>query len=46
MKREKKMSSDVSNDPFYSDLNVSYLKKVISEIESGKANLEEHNLIE
>ena len=46
MTREKRIPFDVSVDPFYSDSNISYLKKVISEIESGKTELHEHKLIE
>ena len=46
MTREKRIPFEVSVDPFYSDSNVNYLKKVISEIDSGKAVLREHELIE
>ena len=46
MTREKRIPFDVSVDPFYSDANMNYLKKVISEIDSGKSNLQEHELIE
>ena len=46
MRREKRIPFDVSIDPFYSDSNISYLKKVISEIESGKVKLAEHELID
>lgn len=46
MKREKRIPFDVSVDPFYSDENMDYLKKVISEIDSGEAVLQEHDLIE
>jgi hypothetical protein len=45
-KREKRIPFEVSIDPFYSDENISYLKKVTSEIDSGKAVLSEHELIE
>ncbi len=45
MSREKRIPFEVSIDPFYSDSNIAYLKKVIGEIESGKAKLEEHELI-
>ena len=37
---------DVSVDPFYSDANMAYLREVISQIDSGKAILAEHVLIE
>lgn len=33
-------------DPFYSKSNIRYLEKVTSEIDSGKAKLTEHALIE
>ena len=46
MRREKRIPFEVSVDPFYSEENMSYLAKVISEVESGKANLSEHKLIE
>ena len=46
MRREKRIPFEVSIDPFYSDENISYLKKVTSEIDSGKAVLSEHELIE
>ena len=46
MSREKRIPFEVSVDPFYSDANTSYLKQVISEIDSGKATLAEHDLIE
>ena len=42
MIREKRIPFDVSVDPFYSESNMSYLKKIVGEIESGKAVLEEH----
>ena len=46
MRREKRIPFDVSVDPFYSDENMSYLKEIISDIDAGKANLAEHELIE
>ena len=46
MKRERRIPFEVSVDPFYSYENMSYLKKVISEIESGEAVLGKHDLIE
>ena len=46
MRRERRIPFEVSVDPFYSDANMAYLKKVISEIDSGKATLIEHALIE
>ena len=46
MTREKRIPFEVSVDPFYSESNMTYLKKVVDEIESGKAALIEHELIE
>ena len=46
MTREKRIPFEVSVDPFYSESNMNYLKKVINEIDSGKAKLREHELIE
>ena len=46
MTREKRIPFEVSVDPFYSESNMRYLKKVISEIESGKSKPQEHALIE
>jgi len=36
----------VSVDPFYSEENMRYLKKVMSDIDSGRAGFVEHELIE
>ena len=44
--REKRIPFEVSVDPFYSESNMKYLKKVIKDIESGKAKLVEHELME
>lgn len=46
MTREKRIPFDVSVDPFYSESNMTYLKRVVEDIESGKAVLAEHELIE
>ena len=46
MRREKRIPFEVSIDPFYSESNISYLHRVIDEIDSGKAKLAEHNLTE
>ncbi len=46
MRRERRIPFDVSIDPFYSEANMNYLNNVIEEIDSGKAELEEHELIE
>ena len=44
--REKRIPFDVALDPFYSENNICYLEKVVSDIDSGKAKLVEHELIE
>ena len=44
--REKRIPFEISADPFYSESNMAHLRSVISNIESGKAVLEEHRLIE
>ena len=46
MAREKRIPFDVSIDPFYSKSNIKYLESVAKDIKTGKAKLEEHNLIE
>ena len=46
MRREKRIPFEVSIDPFYSDENISYLKKVTSKMDSGKVVFPEHELIE
>lgn len=46
MSREKRIPFEVSVDPFYSDTNMAYLRKVVSEIDAGKAPLAEHDLVE
>ena len=44
--REKRIPFDISIDPFYSENNISYLKKLVKDIASGKKKLTEHDLIE
>ena len=46
MSRERRIPFEVSVDQFYSKSNMDHLAKVISEIESGKATLVEHDLVE
>lgn len=45
-KKEEEEEMDESDRLFYSEPNISYIKKVIKEIEEGKAKLVEHDLIE
>ena len=44
--REKRIPFEVSVDPFYSEKNMKYLEKIITDIETGRANLIEHELLE
>lgn len=44
--REKRIPFDLSLNSFYSDNNIEHLTHVINEIETGKAPLVEHDLIE
>ena len=44
--KEKRIPFEITTDPFYSESNMKYLEKVITDIESGKAKLVEHDLIE
>ena len=44
--REKRIPFEISVDPFYSDANIGRIKKAISDIEAGKSNLNEHEIIE
>lgn len=44
--REYRIPFEVSADPFYSESNVRYLKKIMDDVKSGKAHFAEHTLIE
>ena len=44
--RERRIPFDLSLDPFYSESNMEYLKKIIDDVDSGRAKLTEHELIE
>ncbi len=44
--REQRIPFEITADPFYSEKNMKYLEKVIDDIESGRAVLSEHELIE
>ena len=45
--REQKIPFEITaEDQFYSKANMEYLEKVIKKIDSGKAKLKEHKLIE
>ena len=44
--REKRIPFEITADPFYFESNIRYLNSVISDIESGKSKLQEHDLTE
>ena len=44
--KEKRIPFEITADLFYSESNMKYLEKIITDIESGKAKLVEHDLIE
>ncbi len=44
--RERRIPFELSADPFYSENNMKYLEKVISDIDEGRAKLVEHDIIE
>lgn len=44
--RERRIPFEISNDPFYSEKNMTELKRRIENIRSGKSVLKEHELIE
>ena len=44
--REHKLPFEIKTDPFYSESNIKYLEKVVEEIKEGKANFEEHELVD
>lgn len=44
--RERRIPFDLSLDPFYSEANMNYLKGVMEDVKTGKANFSEHELAE
>lgn len=44
--REKRIPFEISADPFYSESNMKYLEKVISDIDAGRAKLVGHDIVE
>lgn len=44
--REKRIPFELSVDPFYSENNIRYLEKIMSDIKEGKSHFAEHELIE
>ena len=43
---ERRIPFEITADPFYSESNMNYLRRVVADIASGKAALTEHELIE
>lgn len=44
--RERRIPFEVTADPFYSVRNMEHLNRVVHDIENGRADLVEHDLIE
>ena len=44
--REHKLPFEIKVDPFYSESNIKYLEKIVADINSGKAKIVEHDLVE
>lgn len=44
--RQQKIPFELATDPFYSEANMERLRKAITDVESGKAKLTAHELIE
>lgn len=44
--KERRIPFEVSADPFYSEINMKHLETVVANIESGRASLVEHDLLE
>lgn len=44
--RERRIPFELSADPFYSESNIRHLEKIMDDINKGKANFAEHDLIE
>ena len=42
----KRSMEEVSADPFYSESNINHLRQIVHDIDTGKAKLTEHELIE
>lgn len=44
--REQRIPFAIELDPFYSQKNIQYLTNIVDDIKTGKAHLEEHELID
>ena len=44
--KERRIPFEISADPFYSESNMKHLEAVVANIDAGRANLVEHDLLE
>ncbi len=44
--KERRIPFEITADPFYSESNMRYLEKIMSDVKTGKAHFHEHELIE
>lgn len=44
--REQRIPFEITADPFYSEQNMRYLEKIVSDIRTGQAHFSSHTLIE
>lgn len=44
--RERRIPFEITADPFYSEENIRYLERMMSDVQTGKAHFAEHELIE
>lgn len=44
--KERRIPFEITADPFYSESNIRYLEQMLSDVRTGKAHFEEHELIE
>ena len=44
--KERRIPFEVSADPFYSESNIKHLESIVANIETGRATLVEHDLLE
>ncbi len=44
--KEQRIPFEITADPFYSEENISRLRKIVSEIDAGRIQLTEHEIIE
>lgn len=44
--REHKLPFEIKYDPFYSESNIKYLEKIVSDVKKGNAKFIEHELVE